>query len=370
MQQLWIHLPTDDSPEWAVLAQDGRVLEGPKPGWPDVTNLPVTLLLAAEQVLLLEAPRVAKSAAQLRRALPFAIEEQLAGPVEQAHFALSEDLSADSVAVAVIDRARLGGVLKELAARGLHPDACVAESQCLRASADASSWSDGHRLVLRQGRCAALVLDADAAPEVRAWLAAQGWTLPVEGAASARSWIELAQRGGDPLLPNLLQGDFAPPRRRNEALSGWRWAAVLAAAALLSALGAGAMELRALRQHVAERNAEMAQILRSTLPGTTRVVDPVAQLRAALGQSHARVDGLVWLGRIAPLLGGTQRLTLESVDYRGSVLELVVVAADVATLDGLREQVMALGGLEAELVAALPGSRGVEGRLRVTERGS
>lgn len=370
MQQLWIHLPTDDSPEWAVLAPDGRVLEGPKPGWPEVTGDPVTLLLPAERVLLLEAPRVARSVVQLRRALPFAIEEQLAGPVEQAHLALADDLSAETVAVAVIHRAYLGDVLATLAARGLHPDVCVAESQCLRASEQTAWWSDGRRLVLRRGRCEAMVLEASVGPELRAWLTTQGWTLPDAGEVAGTSWVELAQRGVDPALPNLLQGDLAPPRRRTEALSGWRWAAVLGIAAVLSALGAGVLELRALRQHVAERNAEMAQILRSALPGTTRVVDPVAQLRAALGQSQSPVDGLLWLGRIAPLLGGTQRLTLESVDYRGSVLELVVVAADVATLDGLREQVVALGGLEAELVAALPGSRGVEGRLRVTGRGS
>ena len=52
----------DGSTEWLSLARDGAVIEGPIAGWPRRSAERCIGLLPAEQVLLLEAPRVAKSA--------------------------------------------------------------------------------------------------------------------------------------------------------------------------------------------------------------------------------------------------------------------------------------------------------------------
>lgn len=366
MQQVWIYLPQDDAPEWALIADDGRVIEGPRPGWPEPRqDAEVVLLLRAEQVLLVSAPRVAKRTAQLRQALPYALEDQLLAPVEQLHFAIADAAAdAERVAVAVIDRAWLAARISQLTERGLDVDHALAESQCLQIATGPAAWSDGERLLLRRAASEAVCIPLADLDAMQPWLEGQGWQ-PGEALPAPSSWIDLARPrlvGGE---IELLQGEFQPVRRARAEHAGWRWAIALAAAALLLVLGHTWLETRALQQHVAMRNAEMADVLRATVPGLTRVVDPVAQLRAvAAGAGHAS-DGLVWLGRIAPLLAGTQHLTLESAEYRGDTLELVVVGSDVETLDFLRQQIGSLGGFEAELASALSGSRGVEGRLRI-----
>jgi general secretion pathway protein L len=62
-------------------------------------------------------------------------------------------------------------------------------------------------------------------------------------------------------------------------------------------------------------------------------------------------------------------LTLDGVEFRGGVLELTLIASDVATLDNLRER-LAQQGLQVELTGANPGSAGVEGRLRIRGAGA
>jgi type II secretory pathway component PulL len=73
------------------------------------------------------------------------------------------------------------------------------------------------------------------------------------------------------------------------------------------------------------------------------------------------------LARIAPLIAGSGRYTIEALDYREGTLELTVSAPDVAALDSLRASLAALPPLNAELTSALPGSNGYEGRLRIRE---
>jgi general secretion pathway protein L len=110
----------------------------------------------------------------------------------------------------------------------------------------------------------------------------------------------------------------------------------------------------------------MEQLLRSAVPGLTRVVDPRAQLAAEETRLGRSTGGgvLPLLARIAPSLSGSGRYTIDGLEFRGDTLELVIRGPDVATLDGLREMLAALS-LQVELTGATPGTGGVEGRLRI-----
>lgn len=367
--------------EWVATSSQGAVLQGPQPGLPSGEADRVVLILPAESVLLLESPRVARSAAQLAKALPFAIEEQIAAPIETQHVAFAETAS-DALAVAVVERSRLGHCVQSLAAAGLRVDAAYSELQCLpRAPESRATLAliEG-RALIRWGRHGGIALPAEQLDTLAPWLARVGVDLdqalryadlPGAGEAlggAALSWLARHVPGAD--VPNLMQGEFAPARRQAAAASQWRWAAALAALAFGLGLLQPWLEARALQRHVEQRQAEMEQLLRQALPGLQRVVDPVAQLRAAMGGSASTGDALALLGRIAPIINSGNQLTIEGIEYRAGSLELVVMGADVASLDSLRERLSTLPALQVELTAATPGSRGVEGRLRLREAGA
>ena len=124
------------------------------------------------------------------------------------------------------------------------------------------------------------------------------------------------------------------------------------------------------RLHASQR-AQMETLLREALPDVQRVVDPRAQVAAELARrgGAARGEGVLGLlARIAPLLSGSGRYTMDGLEYRAGTLDLTLRGDDVATLDELRERMASLG-LAAELTAMTPGSSGVEGKLRVREGG-
>jgi general secretion pathway protein L len=382
--RLLIRLLADGTTEWLALGRDGTVLQGPRAGLPAAGADEVVLLLPAEQVLLLETPRIGRSRAQLAQAVPFAIEEQLAAPVETQQVAIDDGAGGDTLVVAVVARAVLDAALARLRESGLAADRAWSEAQLLpHAAPRLTLWVDDTRVLLRWSRSGALVTTLAALPQELAMLqgagididdatvfADRGAELPPALAARAAPvgpplrWLagRLAEADG----PQLLQGDYRPARRRAEASGLWRWAAGLAAAALLLLPVLAAVERAQLQALVAQRQAEMEQLLRHAAPAVQRVVDPVAQLRIELERSAGpRQQGaLPLLARVAPVLAGSGRFTLEAIEYRGGALELVVVAPDIATLDALREQLASLP-LRVELPSAVPGSRGVEGRLRV-----
>jgi type II secretion system protein L len=173
-----------------------------------------------------------------------------------------------------------------------------------------------------------------------------------------------------PAGPDLLQGEFAR-RQAGDALPWLKRAAVLAAVAVGLAFAHALVERQQLQGRIESQRAEMAELLRQAVPGTSVVVDPRAQLEIEFNRLQRGAggdDALGLLARIAPSLAGSSRYTLEAVDYRSGAIDLTLRAPDVATLDGLRETFVALG-LAAELTAATPGQGGVEGRVSVRAGG-
>ena len=368
----------DGTSEWLSLSRDGGVLAGPQAGLPDTAAERVSLVLPAEEVLGLQAPRVARSRAALAQALPFAIEEQLAAPVETLHVAFDGESGGERVALAVTDAVRLRQRLDALAEAGIAVDACHAEWQLLPGEGP-RLWLEHGRAVLSDGVRALCLPEADLVP-LADWLRQAGFDITALPRLRPGGAQQPGEQGLGAALPelarglaarpfSLLQGAFAPRRRSQRQLRLWRMAAAWAAAALALGTALPAVERALLEGHVEARQAEMARLLQQAQPEITRVVDPVAQMRTALRQSGASADALQLLGRVAPLLAGGTRTTLDAVEYRAGALEMTIIAADVSTLDGLRERLVQQG-MRAELTAANPGSQGVEGRLRVSGGGA
>ena len=200
------------------------------------------------------------------------------------------------------------------------------------------------------------------------------WAAGIQSQAIASPLEYFASRlsaGSAPTL-DLLSGAYAPRQRDAGARRLWRWAAILALAAVALGMGAMALERWQLeRRHTVQR-AQMEALLRESLPEVQRIVDPRAQMAGELARlaGHGGPQGaLSMLAQIAPVLSGSGRYTLDAVEYRNGVLDLTLRSSDVATLDELRERIVTLG-LGAELVSMVPGSGGVEGKLRVRGAGA
>ena len=391
-ERLLIRLRPDGELAWLAQDATGRAPSASSLGAPPAPVLAraqrVIVLAPAEEILLIQAPRLPGARAQFLRALPFALEDQLASPVEDLHFAVPDRLRADRVPVAIMARATLRGWIEHLASAGVRTDALYAETQFLPVRENACSvvvedaralWRNAPE---QAGVCApadladtlAMLAAAEPAPaecdvydvrEVSPPLAFAD--LNAKQHREYRDALALFATQAEPEL-NLLQGEFAPAHRQAPAQQLWRRAAALAAAALLLLfVYYGADCWRLARQSARLDDAALA-ILHDGFPEMDKVAgDPRDLMRSALTNLRGGGDsgGLVQvLGRIAPILGSTTRTTLTALEYHNATLELGLRAPDVPALDLMRERLAGLG-LKVEVTAANSGSEGIDGRLRV-----
>lgn len=373
MSRFLVRILADGRLRWLATAGDGVVRTGVPQADADSQ---VWLVLPAEDVLLMQAQRVARSSAQLQQALPYAIEDQLAAPIETQHVAWADASDPQQVLVAVVAKAQLDGLLATLRGHGLEPDAVIPEPLLLPWSAPAASvLLEAQRAVLRYGEARAFVGGAE---ELSLFAAQVESGLDGVEVADARSPLPLRTRQtvddalqayvrqarGEPPL-NVLQGAYAPRRKLGSARRRGRLALALAATVAVLGLAHLLLERQQLARLAEQQRQEMAELYRMAVPGATRVVDPELQLRNALaanGQGTADI-GLQLLTAAAPGLSADPQIRLDSFELKERTLEIVVQAPDVAALDALRARLAVAA--PADLTAATPGSKGIEGRLRL-----
>jgi general secretion pathway protein L len=382
---------------WLLEDERGRPGEPRRGDRPDAATLAaageVVVLVPAEHCLLLEAEVAARGAEQLARAIPFAVEDQLAEPVEALHFSALPHPRGQGQLVAAVRRERLREWLDDLAARGLRPDRMLVDALLLDPVADgAHVLVDEDRALVRVGPARAFAATLDELPD---WLALADLPRDADGRSrlqvaggrlpaldAARFIVERDAAGAQPLAvlaaglrgavaPDLLTGAFAPRHRGEPVRRLWRIAAVMAAGAVLLGFGGLLLDRIRLEQRLATLEAEIAGAYASIYPGAAVPANAVDRVRAdyrALGGAPAAGGALELLSQVAPVLSAAPQTFLKGVEYRGGALELVLLAPGVSALDAVRESIVALPGLSAELAAASASERGTEGRVRVTRR--
>jgi len=391
--RLLMRLNPDDSLTW--LTQDGQgrasaTQRGAPPATAQTRARRVIVLVPSEKVLLLETPRMSAQRTQFAKAVPFALEDQLASPVEELHFALPERLDDVRVPVAVVNRAALRAWLDRLVAEGIRADALLPDALALPEAASGTLVIEEKRALLRTARNNAFACDLAGLPQ---WLdiaaTAEGATVSPEAfdfraapplnlhgrisryhvrQRDALAFFAANLSGDGPI--NLLQGEFAPAHRQAPARQLWRVAGLSAAAALLLVFAYDGVDVWRLSHESNRLDAAMRDTLHEAFPEMDAVAgDPRTVMDSALkrGGAGAQANGLLGvLGQVAPIVGGTTRSTLKSIEYHNATLELGVRAPDVPTLDLMRERLGNLPGLKAEVTAANTAENGVDGRLRIS----
>ena len=388
-ERLLIRLQADGDVTWLVQDAQGRPLSATNRGAPPPATVArarrIFALVPGEDVLLLETDAVSTRRTQLARAIPFALEDQLASSVEDLHFALPERISDKRVAVAVVARTTMRAWLDLLSDQGLRADVLVPDTLALPGRQDAAvATIESTRALLRLGShaCACesealpgwLALLAPPAVEVFDFRQAARLALPNnavryhERQPDALAFLA-TNLAVEPAL-NLLQGEFAPSHRHAPAGQLWRRAALLTAAAIVLAFGYALGDYLRLARESQRLESAQREELRTSVPELAGVAgDPRQLMQSALARFHGDSSGsglLNLLARIGPVFAGTTRIALKALEYRNATLELGMRAPDVPTLDLTREQLTNLSGLKAEVTAATTGDKGVDGRVRIS----
>jgi general secretion pathway protein L len=412
---LVIKLPVADTDpaDWVVVDAAGAIVAGPGTALlselgAEAESRRIIALAPATKVLRLNANIPLKGANRIRQALPFALEEQLAGEVEDQHFACAPKDDAGRIPVAVVEKKLLAGWLEQLAANGLTPSSVITESDALPFTpATITVFMDGSQVVIRDVSGELAVVDDSSMHAVLELLldkhadalendaAIVPLDLIVYCNADAHKkhqnlWerlrlrienldIKIAVDGAMPLLAghvldskgiNLLQGEFAPRTDFPIEWSAWRVAAGLLAAFLILMLGLKGGEYWQLSRTDAALDAAAAEVLATTFPSAAGAADPWGELRARLGSAEQDEIGpqagfAEALEALAVAFAATPGIRMETLSYRSGEIDVQLLAPDVAALDQLRQKITEPGKFVAEIQSANPDNDVIKGRVQI-----
>ena len=352
----------------------------------------VVVLAPTADLFLTRAVVPTNSRPRARKAMPFAVEEQLAEDIESLHFALGTRDADGRWPVAVVARERMDAWLEQLHEAGILPDRFLPEPAALPlAPGGASLLLEADRILLRDqpwsaqsatretlpGLLELLMARNEAGIELQVWHC--GGELPVwMEPVSAR--IEPCPDGPLGVLASglaasdsavdLLQGAYSRKEQYGRLWRPWRAAAALLVAGVLLAAVQHGLDYRRLKAESDELSAQIGQVYRSAFP-EGRVVNPRAQMEQQLNmlrqqQGAGGNDFLSLVAQMGGVLSGTPGVELMGVNFRDGRVDLELTASDVQTLDRLKQQLVERGGLSVDIQSATTGAnQRVHGRLRV-----
>lgn len=329
---------------------------------------PATMLVPTEQVRLLGVDLPLPSRAKRLEALPFAIEDQIAEPIESVHLALGAEIAPKRYLVGVVRHDVMAGWVDVAEEAGLGHAAMVPDALALRRPAE-GEWAvelGADRAIVRAGDGTGFAVPPAMLQAV--WQAADrpaarsyGTPLPAEMMAggSTIAPAALSERLLAPAL-DLRQGRYA--RRRAAFPSVWRrlgWIAALGAAAHVVIATADTLMLRRIADR---READTRAVVALAAPGANLGGDLAARVADLLptGSSAPPDAFLPLLTRVSAALGPLSgALTIRAINYQANALTIDLDGTD----PGLAGRVDA--ALRASRVQASV-TRSPDGSIRIT----
>jgi len=391
-------LRLSDPPCWVITGADGGRIGPVATGTladaaPIAAERPLVVIAPGASVTLARPELPVRGGTRIAQVAPYAMEELLAGEVEQFHFAIGATDAASRTLVAAVRREELRGWLDALAAAGLAPHALVADTLCVPDNPGMTvAVIDGGQLLVRAPGELAVALDAEPLTEAFALAGLEGEDRHVQLYVSQLDWqrsremiealrevtgsldLQLLPDGALPLLAasavradtaSLLQGEFACRTGWHAEWQRWRLAAFLGLAALLLHLGVRAFDLVRLSSERQRLDAAIEQAARIALPDLERIEDARTQVAARLGAGGADPGGLLaQLAAVGGALAGSPGPTVQSLAWRDRALELQMTAASTDAFARFA-QALAARGLAADVAATQPADQGVQARVRI-----
>jgi len=328
------------------------------------------VLIASEQLLIthVRLPPIRQARRRLQAA-GFALEDQVAARVDSLHFALAARPEPNGeTAVVVIDRARLRAMLDDFVDARLDVIQIVPDVLALPAPAP-DEWQlavfDG-RTLTRSAAHSGFAVEPDLWPIVAAaseapariqvhaaednhtiagMIDAAGFEPATEIERTSRVdnnavLTQLLGRADPGSAINLRQGDFA----RASAMQTWwqpfKLTAGLAAAWLILAIGARAVDSWQLNQRIDALEAQSVAAFRDAFPNVQTINDLRVQaeqnIRALRGTGGAGGGLFSLLQATAEVTGQAGDISIQSLQYRDGALYLALRGANVQSVESLR----------------------------------
>ena len=179
---------------------------------------------------------------------------------------------------------------------------------------------------------------------------------------------QIATSGG----VNLLQGRYGLKTDFTIPWQQWRVAAILLAGTLALTMLQQGVYYWQLSSEESALDSAAAEVLRAAFSDAGDVQDPWIELRSRLGDTSSSeiITGGPGFAEGVELLASaftkTASIKLEALSYRDGNIDLQLIAPNVATLDQLRQSIVASDSFNAEIQSANPDNDKIKGRMKIS----
>jgi general secretion pathway protein L len=351
------------------------------------------VLVPGAEVTLAEARVPGRNRQRLLRAIPYALEEQLATDVEELHFALGPVGEGDQYPVAVVERSNMDAWAVLLRENGIQAEQLIPETLALPSDAGWSLMVDGETVLVRSGDYGGFAVDIDNLPVLFSLFQAKQQapetarvfgstvldleTVDVEFVDERVQPLEVLARGWAQAPGiNLLQGAYSRREEWGRLLRPWKASAALLLAGFILVGVSTGLNYFHLSQQREQLSAEIEAVYRKAFPQARRIVNPRAQMEQKLNQfrrqaGRANTDFLAMFVETAGVVRVTEGIKVRGASYRNGRLDLDLQADNLQILDGLKQSLVSSGLLSAEIQSAsTEADQKVKSRMRVQVKGS
>jgi general secretion pathway protein L len=388
-----------DPCSWVITGADGGRLGPVATGAladaaPVAQERQVVVIAPGSSITLARPELPVKAGSKLAQVVPYAMEESLAGEVEQFHFAIGATDAAGATLVAALRREEMRAWADALAAAGLEAQAIVPDTLCVPDNpGKIVAVIDSGLLLVRMPGSLPVALDAEPITESFTLAGLEGEDRHVQLFVSQDDWqrsremiealrevtgsldLQILPDGALPLLAasavrgdalSLLQGEFVRRTGWRAEWLRWRVAAFLAVAALALHVGVRGYDLARLWGEQKRLDTAIEQAARIALPDVERIDDARAQVASRLAGGGA-ADPAGFLGQLAAVAGALSAAPgpkLQSLGWREHALELQVSAPNTDAIARFAQGIAGTG-LTADVASTTNGENGVEAKLVV-----
>lgn len=322
------------------------------------------LVIPGEMLMVKQVNVPGRNRATLLKAIPYALEDNLAEDIDVLHFAVGPMQPKEPTPVVVIRHEILQSWLNACRDAGITPAAAIPDILLLPYEEDA--WSlllEENRAVLRQGLWEGFVIEqanlelllsmalteaAERAPSrMRVWgeipPELTHFSLELQSELETHPLATFATGFQHNASINLLQGPYSRQAQLGKWLRPWRAASILAGCWLGLQVILQISDYARLRQERTHFRHEMVRIYKEAVPNARRIVNPRAQLENRLQELRGTGNGeesvfLPLLYQSGQALRGVEGVTLRGLRYKPNQLDLELEGNNLETFDILEQR--------------------------------
>ncbi|MBL7479123.1 type II secretion system protein GspL [Legionella bononiensis] len=298
---------------------------------------------ASASILELELPWLPERKARV--AIPFALEEKLAQPVEELHFAFDKlRYQNNQYIITVISKTRIQFIMNLLDENAIDYEGitldwfALSSQELISTESTLLVYQDDFKGAL-SGELAQNYLKKHPLDQV---LLFQDSQLNTEASITKNSdfsytWIAQKLLNSKPL--NLCQGEMQHGNTSDWIKKGYQLAGILCCVWLVSLLLVNAISLYSLNKQNKQLDDQIATIYHEFFPDAKQVISPKFRISQLLGDNNSNSQTRFWflLNQFAKAMNENHN-TIEDLRYQNKTLSVTLVSADFANLEQLENK--------------------------------